>query len=118
MTDKAKAARLWATIERDLLRRGWIRDGRELREHRADMVRVIGDSLEIGTAKEPGPQVVRARARELTKQVERLPARQGVVTSAMEGEIKRKLDAYIERSTYGARGYDEDDEVGYTARKP
>ena len=114
MTDKTKAARLWATIETELIRKGFVREGRELREQRAAMVRVIGDNLDIGTMHDPGAQVVRARARNLTKTVERLPARQGVPTSAVEDRIRTRLDEFLERSIYGSKGlagYSGDDEV-------
>ena len=109
-----KAARLWAAIENELIRKGFIHEGRELRERRADMVRVVGDNLGTRPLKpDDSAPTVRARARDFHTQVERLPARAGVPSSALESTIRKRLDQYIERSIYGAKGYENDDDVEY-----
>jgi len=114
-----EAAELWTRIENELLKRGMLREGRELRENRASLVRLVGDTQpppDLSTEKAARFVVDEAEAvtdillqlprpmRKLADEVVRGPP------SPPDADITRMLDRYLDRSIHG---YDQDDEVPY-----
>lgn len=120
--NSTEAAALWSRIEDELLKRGLVREGRELRENRASLVRLVGDGE---VTLKPGPEGVRAvpldfdniTAKELSTippPMLHLASEVAAVgpTPPSDAKITQMLDRYLDQAT-GVRGYDPDDEVPY-----
>jgi hypothetical protein len=129
--NKARAAQIWAQLERFLIERCGLPDGRMLERDRPELIRAIGKALtgRAAAAKSVSPPLPQQDA--YAKRIKmRLPeVRKSAQTSEQECAKVRKsaqmrpdtihdprLAAMLERSCSRRMGYDGDDAVDYGER--
>jgi hypothetical protein len=120
------AAKLWARIERALVARGFLMDGRRLDEMRPELIRAVGRSAMVESAPAASAGVVEHALAVPAEHVtdDRSRPRHTVVRQdhrrvEMFGRVNDdhvfdpKLDAMLAKACSGT-GYSGDDEVGYS----
>jgi hypothetical protein len=131
--NKTRAAQIWAQLERFLIERCGLPDGRMLERDRPELIRAIGKAL---TGRATVAKSVRPPLPPRTAVVERVSARAGrdvegnILPPPADFKIDRTprswwrtdskpdpvLEAMLERSCSRRMGYDGDDAVDYGRR--